>query len=176
MSSKHPTLKPYSTKSNSRWRVFLGSWGGSAEQSMKLSTVYRCVEILSNSVAQLPVQPYQLGNGKRIMYEHPTYKLLAYNPNRRMTKYTFFKQLVVDMLLRGNAYAYIERDLQNNVTQLIYIPADFVTVNYNPTNLFDDVTYIVAGFPRLLEHTEMIHILNHSNDGILGISTIHYAM
>jgi HK97 family phage portal protein len=110
------------------------------------------------------------------MHEHPTYKLLAYNPNRRMTKYTFFKQLVVDMLLRGNAYAYIERDLQNNVTQLIYIPADFVTVNYNPTNLFDDVTYIVTGFPRLIEHTEMIHILNHSNDGILGISTIHFAM
>jgi HK97 family phage portal protein len=147
-----------------------------SQTALKLSTVYRCVEILSNSVAQLPVLPYYVNNGeKRIMREHPTYKLLAYNPNRRMTKFTYFKQLVCDMLLRGNAYVYIERDKNNNPVQLIYIPADYVAINYNPGNLFDDVTYIVAGFDRLVEHTDMIHLINYSNDGVLGISTIHYA-
>jgi HK97 family phage portal protein len=146
-----------------------------AHTALNLSTVYRCVEILSNSVAQLPVQPYHVQNGKkRIMYEHPTYKLLAYNPNRRMSKFTFFKQLVVDMLLRGNAYVYIERNAKNEVTQLTYIPPEYVVINI-PVNLFDDVTYLVAGFGKIVEHSDMIHILNYSNDGIQGVSTIHYA-
>jgi HK97 family phage portal protein len=99
-----------------------------AEGSMKLSTVYRCVEILSNSVAQLPVQPYHTGKGKRIMYEHPTYKLLAYNPNRRMTRYTFFKQLVVDMLMKDNAFVYIDRNVRNDIIQLVYVPSEYVSI------------------------------------------------
>lgn len=145
-----------------------------AEGAMRLSTVFRCVELLSNSVAQLPVMPYHTGKGKRIMYEHPTYRLLAYNPNRRMTRYTFFKQLVVDMLLGGNAYAFIERDIENRIIQLVYVPSEVVSI-VKPYDLFGDVKYVVAGINRIIEHTDMIHILNHSLDGIEGISTIHYA-
>jgi HK97 family phage portal protein len=147
--------------------------GVSSREALNLSTVYRCVEILSNSVAQLPVRPYQVSNGnKRIMREHPTYRVLN-NPSRNLSKYMFFKMLVQDMLLKGNGYAYIDRDVDNRVLGLIYIPAEFVAINWD-LNLFHDVTYIVYGLDRIIEHTDMIHIVNFSSDGVHGVSTIHY--
>jgi HK97 family phage portal protein len=146
-----------------------------SQTALNLSTVYRCVEILSNSVAQLPVLPYCSINhkDKRIMYEHRTYGILN-SPCRNLSRYTFFKMLVQDMLLKGNAYAYIDRDAQNNIRQLVYIPAEYVSVNWD-LNLFSPVTYVVYGFERLVEHTDIVHLINFSNDGIHGISTIHYA-
>jgi HK97 family phage portal protein len=49
-----------------------------------------------------------------------------------------------------------------------------VSIN-EPINLFDDITYIVSGLPQLVEHKDIIHLLNYSNDGIRGVSTIYYA-
>lgn len=34
--------------------------GYSTDKSMLLSTVYRCVEVISDSVAQLPLEPYRI--------------------------------------------------------------------------------------------------------------------
>lgn len=144
-----------------------------SQTALKLSTVYRCVEVLSNSVAQLPVAPYN-AETKSIMREHPAYGILAIEPNRRMTRYTFFKQIVQDILLNGNAYAYIERDAHNLPVQLIYIPAGFVSI-IHPGNVFGDIKYTVAGVSQIVEHTDMLHFLNLSKDGVTGLSTIYYA-
>jgi HK97 family phage portal protein len=159
-----------------------GAYGGrfktaiNAHTALNLSTVYRCVEILSNSVAQLPIVPYLSMNhrNRRILYEHPTYRILK-NPARNLSKYMFFKMLVQDMLLHGNAYAYIDRDALNNIRQLVYIPAGYVAIDYN-YNLFDDITYIVAGFQKIVEHTDMVHLINFTDDGVRGLSTIHHAV
>jgi HK97 family phage portal protein len=146
------------------------------QAALNLSTVYRCVDILGNSVAQLPVIPFNTAGGnKRVMREHPTYRLLTSSPNRRMTVFMFLKMMIGYMLLRGNAYAWIERDTNNNPVNLHYIPADFVAVN-EPVNLFADITYTVAGLDRAVEHTDMIHILNFPDQsGIRGVSTIYHA-
>jgi HK97 family phage portal protein len=85
----------------------------------------------------------------------------------------FFKMLVQDMLLKGNGYAYIDRDNNNNIRQLLYIPAEYVAI-YNE-NIYKDVLYVVYGVERVVEHKDIIHLVNFSNDGIRGISTIHHA-
>ena len=81
-------------------------------KAMLLSTVYRCVEVISDSVAQLPLEPYKMdSNGYKIKFtSHPTYKLLNKEPNSKMSRFTFMKTLIVSTLLKGNGYAYIERD------------------------------------------------------------------
>ena len=50
-------------------------------KAMLLSTVYRCVEVISDSVAQLPLEPYKMDSkGYKIKFtSHPTYKLLNKN-------------------------------------------------------------------------------------------------
>jgi HK97 family phage portal protein len=79
------------------------------DKAMLLSAVYRCVEVISDSVAQLPLEPYKIDTqGYRIKFmTHPTYNLLCREPNPIMTRFTFIKTLVISTLLKGNGYAYI---------------------------------------------------------------------
>ena len=79
------------------------------------------------------------------------------------------------MLLNGNAYAYIERDSKGNAVHLHYIPSQSVTI-IPPETLDDKIYYQVTGFKSAVEDCDMIHILNYTNDGINGISTIKYAI
>ena len=61
-----------------------------ANKAMLLSTVYRCVEVISDSVAQLPLEPYRIdSNGYKMKFtKHPTYRLLNSEPNSKMTRFT----------------------------------------------------------------------------------------
>lgn len=155
--------------------MYNSSSGYSTNKSMLLSTVYRCVEVISDSVAQLPLEPYKIdADGYKIKYkQHPTYNLLNREPNQRMSRFTFMKALIVSTLLKGNGFAYIERDNKGNAIGLHFIPAELVTIT-TPSRLKDNISYSVTGIGNV-EACNMIHILNFSYDGITGISTLAHA-
>ena len=142
-------------------------------KAMLLSAVYRCVEVISDSIAQLPLEPYKTDSkGYKIKFTtHPTYHVLNCEPNQNMTKYTFLKIMVRSMLLQGNAYAYIERDNRGNCVALHYIPSELVTIN-KPIHIKDSMSYTITGFSERIEACNMIHILNYTIDGYEGISTL----
>ena len=79
---------------------------------MLLSAVYRYVDVISDSVAQLPLEPYYVDDEgfKTKFTKHPTYWLLNREPNDQMSRFTFIKTLVTSVLLTGNGYALINRD------------------------------------------------------------------
>lgn len=56
--------------------------------------------------------------------------ILDLEPNEDMTRFVFFKTLMASVLLTGNGYAYIERDRNLNLLQLIYMPTSQVTIVY----------------------------------------------
>lgn len=156
--------------------LYNGTGAYSTNRALLLSTVYRCVEVISDSVAQLPLEPYKIdSSGYKLKFtNHPTYRLLNSEPNSRMTRFTFIKTLIVSTLLKGNGYAFIERDNLGNATALHYIPSDLVTI-IPPKTLKDNVAYSVTGLSNIIEACNMIHILNFSYDGITGISTLAHA-
>lgn len=156
--------------------LYNGTGAYSTNRALLLSTVYRCVEVISDSVAQLPLEPYKIdSSGYKLKFtNHPTYRLLNAEPNSRMTRFTFIKTLIVSTLLKGNGYAFIERDNLGNATALHYIPSDLVTI-IPPKTLKDNVAYSVTGLSNIIEACNMIHILNFSYDGITGISTLAHA-
>lgn len=145
-------------------------------KAMLLSTVYRCVEVISDSVAQLPLEPYRIDSqGYKLKFtQHPTYRLLNAEPNNKMTRFTFIKTLIVSTLLKGNGFAYIERDEEGNAKSMHYIPSELVTI-IPPKTLGDNIVYSVTGISNFIEACNMIHILNFSYDGITGISTLAHA-
>lgn len=150
----------------------------SRSKPMLLSTVYRCVDLISDSVAVLPLKTYRLDSEgfKSEAKDHPAYYVLDTEPNEDMTRYVFFKTLMASVLLTGNGYAYIERDNSLNVLQLIYIPSTHVTIEW-----VQDIKgimrkrYRVTGFKELVEPRDMVHVLNFSYDGIIGVSTLTHA-
>ena len=164
----------------------LTAWGytgahpilSSRKKPMLLSTVYRCVDLISDSVAVLPLKTYQIDaeGFKKEFKHHPAYMLLNMEPNEDMTRYVFFKTLMASVLLTGNGYAYIERDYRLNVLQLIYIPSSQVTIVYiTDKSGIMRKRYQVVGFKELVEPRDMIHVLNFSYDGIIGVSTLTHA-
>lgn len=144
---------------------------------MLLSTVYRCVDLISDSIAVLPLKTYRIdGDGfKEEAKEHPAYYVLDMEPNEDMTRFVFFKTLMTSVLLTGNGYAYIERD-GLKVEQLVYIPSGAVQIVWiTDRQGVLRKRYKVTGFAELVEPRDMIHVLNFSYDGINGISTLEHA-
>lgn len=144
---------------------------------MLLSTVYRCVDLISDSIAVLPLKTYRIdGDGfKEEAKDHPAYYVLDMEPNEDMTRFVFFKTLMTSVLLTGNGYAYIERD-GLKVEQLVYIPSGAVQIVWiTDRQGVLRKRYKVTGFAELVEPRDMIHVLNFSYDGINGISTLEHA-
>ena len=83
----------------------------SVETAKKLSTVYRCMNILSDDIAALPFQQFErLERGSRRVKPDGDSRNVAYlieiEPNRWQTPFVFKKRLILDLLGMGNAYAW----------------------------------------------------------------------
>jgi len=77
------------------------------ESAMSVATVYACVAVLSESVAQLPCHLYT-GAGadtRERATKHRLYSLLHDAPNEWMTAFEFWEQAVTHIALGGNFYA-----------------------------------------------------------------------
>lgn len=150
----------------------------SREKPMLLAAVFRCVDLLSDSLAVLPLRIFLRDEQgfKTPAEKHSLYPILDLEPNEDMTRYVLLKTMVASVLLKGNAYAYIERTPSGAVSQIIYIPATDVGIEFvRDHNGIYRKRYRVAGFKKLVEPKDMIHVMNFSYDGIVGVSTLAHA-
>lgn len=150
----------------------------SREKPMLLAAVFRCVDLLSDSLAVLPLRIFLRDEQgfKTPAEKHSLYPILDLEPNEDMTRYVLLKTMVASVLLKGNAYAYIERTPSGAVSQIIYIPATDVGIEFvRDHNGIYRKRYRVAGFKKLVEPKDMIHVMNFSYDGIAGVSTLTHA-
>lgn len=155
---------------------FVGVSNFKQNEAMTIAAVFRAVNIISDSIAQINIHTYSTDEDGFIKrdVDNPLQILINKRPNKRQTRYQFIKQLVSSMLLHGNAYAYIERDIHGKPIGLHYIMPELVTV-VPDMFLQNPPTYHVVGIPEPVKAEDMIHILNVSIDGIVGISTLTYA-
>lgn len=157
---------------------FAGTRLGSRQQPMLLSTVYRCVDLISDSVASLPLKIYALDKDgfKKEAKDHPLSHLLDYEPNEFMTRFVMNKILCVSALNQGNGYAYIERGQDLHPTQLLFFPSEDVRLCWvSDKEGTKHLRYRVNRVNTLIEPADMVHIKNFSYDGIVGVSTLSHA-
>lgn len=142
---------------------------------LNIAAVYRCVEILSNSVANLPLQYLRERHGvftadtdARLHY------LLSVQPNENTNAVDFWAQVVRYMLLHGNAYIVPQYDYNAmEISRLILcspgsVAHDTTADRYTVT----DATNSLFG---TYDESEVIHIKNYSRDGKTGLSTLTFA-
>lgn len=80
------------------------------ETALCLPAVWRAVNLISASVAKLPLWVYRRsGENRERALEHPACYILRYQPNPEMGDYFFRYALTAAYLLSGNGYAMIER-------------------------------------------------------------------
>ena len=139
--------------------------------TMSLSGVFAAVELISNSIAELPllVKTTQ-DNRTTIVTDHPLHEIWH---ACLQTRFIMMKQLIVDLLLYGNGFAMIERTEQGRPENLIYCPRGTVDIQYNERT--HKLLYKVKGAARLVEPVNMIHLIKNTRDGIHGVGVIEYA-
>lgn len=139
--------------------------------SLTLSAVYRCVELISDSVAILPID-IETKDGKYLP-NHQLYQVFD-NRDNLLDKYTLIKMLIQSVLLKGNAYCYIYRNQDGSVKSLRFLESGDVTVNYNKET---GKLYYTAPLisKKQIEAVNMIHLKKFSYDGVNGISVLSFA-
>lgn len=141
--------------------------------AMSLSAVYRAVEIISDSVAILPIYiKDKTVKHSEALENHPLNIVLA--GDEIMTRYNFIKTLVQNVMLKGNGFAFIDRASDGTVIGLYYLRNDTVSIKYDEKRR--NVYYTCTLFPnKMIEVKNMIHLKKHTIDGVNGLSILNYA-
>ncbi|MEG0780726.1 MAG: phage portal protein, partial [Oscillospiraceae bacterium] len=150
--------------------------GLSRDRAMKISTVNRCVEVLSNSMAVLPVYIMDESSKGRLP-DHRLGRVLWGRANEAMTTFDYQRLMMSNQLLRGNAYAWIDRDPGSGYPrQLIPLPPDFVSPQIDSAgHLWYFFTLPATGEVTRLRPEDVLHYKSYSEDGLNGISVLRRA-
>lgn len=138
------------------------------EQAMQIPAVASAVELISSSVAQLPIYLYQKNNeGEVVKVEDRRNFLLNGEPNEFINAHNFKKQIAKDYLFYGASYTKAEK-VRNDVIALYNLPMKNITVTKYISEGYK-LSAIISfdGGAQKSEFTpdELIIILKDSEDG-----------
>ena len=149
--------------------------GYTKKNAIGLSAFFAATNLISNSIALMPISENQLNDNKRTVVENSNITPLFYN--MFLTKFNVLKKIVEDVILKGNAYLYITRDEAGHPKSLTYLRPSQVAIQYN--ELTQDLYYLVTSSNKVSKKKildkDMCHFVMHSNDGVNGLSILSYA-
>ncbi len=141
--------------------------------ALSISMVWSCVKILSESLSGLPLKLYDDGkDGRKLVVGNDRALKLLRKPNPYMTMLNFLKFVVVNMAIRGNAFALIERNRNGDPIGFVPLKYDTVTIDTEDELLYWVTPKDSPQFPVSPEN--MLHFKLFSLDGIVGLSPIEY--
>ena len=148
------------------------------ETALKISAVYACVKVISETVASLPLNLLkELTNGdSEKAKQHPLYTILKDTPNSEMSSFTFREMQMTNLLLWGNAYSLIKRNKQGQIVELYPLKSKNMKVERDAVT--NKIKYIYTnnkGISTTYTPKQVLHIPAFTFDGVLGVSPITYA-
>lgn len=169
---------PISLTDGTFWSQFYGtdSYSGktvTVNSALQLSTVWACVNLISRTVATLPLNLYRRtqDGGREVAKGHPLYMLLHDQPNADMTAATFRQVLMAHLLLWGNAY--VEKSYSaGRLVALTPLLPGLTTKTRNKNGAFTYQYVGAKGEKRDIPEDRMMHIPAFSMDGYIGLSVI----
>jgi HK97 family phage portal protein len=145
-----------------------------ADGAMQISAVWSCIDRRANIIASLPFFTYkQLTDGqKELARNDRLYALLHDSPNARMTPYEFWRAMMMNYDLRGNAYARLERGAGGEVVAMWPMPSDQVEafVLENGDMAYE---YRLDGNVAILAAANVLHLKNLGN-GTTGLAKLEF--
>lgn len=163
-----------------------GGWSSSAgktvspETAKTVATAYRCINVLSDDVAKIPIQMYsspQRGKIDRI-YPDAAVKNLPYllevQPNRYMSPFLFKKSLIQWLLSWGNAFVWLPLQ-QGQQREMFVLRGDSTAPYYDKNGNLWYRTVFNSGEMAFLPAVEVLALMINSIDGIYGRSVIEFA-
>ena len=146
--------------------------GGS--DAMKIATVYRCIRLISESVASLPLQYMRQKDGVFVADTNSRlHYLLTVQPNETQSAFDFWAQVIVNLLTDGNAYIVPVYSVSMEVDRLVLCGKR--TVQHDVYNDTYSIVDQVNGISGVYTESEILHIKGPSVDGKTGLSVLTYA-
>ena len=137
------------------------------KEAMTIPAVSAAVDLISNSVASMPVKLYKVKDGRvENCHDDPRVQLLNGDTGDTLNAFEMKKALVADYLMDGNGYAYIRRN-RNDVTGLFYVDSEYVSVLINANPIFKKRTLFV--YANEYELFDYIKLLRNTKDGAQGL-------
>lgn len=139
--------------------------------ALQLPVVYAAVGIVSDALAQLPLEVFQHANGRTEKRpEHPVARLMSYQPNEYMTPFTYRNTVQHHAMMWGNGYSEIQRNMAGEVVGLWPLLPDR-TKPYREDGRIEYRTSVDGDyFP--LDPEKVLHIPAMGFDGLIGYSPI----
>lgn len=147
------------------------------ELAMKIAAVYRCVDVVSKGVAQLPLVVKRKLDDYFVLDDNDIWGLtylLQLRPNDRLSAFDFKRSIMVRLMIgEGNAYVYPKWGDDGYDSMILLSPNSVVYDVYSNTyTVADPINGIYGTFGA----DEIIHFKNLSLDGgYTGVSTLTYA-
>lgn len=156
-----PQGEKRSEMNSSLFSAVMNSYRSEEITNLQLSAVFRSIEILSDSVANLPILSEN--------YHDLFYNVLNIN------KFQWLKLIVRNIIINGNAFTYIQTDEKGEPKKLIYLNPSDVVINYNITD--NRLYYVVANHLGIgtVYPEKMLHFRKITTNGVEGISLLSYA-
>jgi len=139
------------------------------DNSLRIATLYACVRLLSDTVSTLSADTYRRVNGVRVPFRPRPLWLDSPDPDLANTRDDFVSQIMVSLLLDGNAFVHIVRNA-GDIVALVVIDPMRVLVRRNPNH---QVEYALKDTNVVFSREDVLHITEMRKPGALrGISRI----
>lgn len=169
--NKVPKKQDYRNESFEELLGVSGAADISSNNALKNSDIiYACVNLIASTIAKMSINLFEVdAEGSKHKVTNDITYLLKIRANDKYSAIDFIQTMVSNMLLYGNAYAYIETKRG--------VPTSLKILKNNETDLqkINDKYYVVTTIDdqrRNLDYRTVIHIKDLSSDGIKGISRI----
>lgn len=148
------------------WNLLINPSEVTKEKVMQISAVRGCVEMISNTVATIPIKLYkEIEDTVEEVKDDRRVYLLNDDSGDSLDVFQMKKALVKDYLVSGNGYLYINRQ-GNKVKSLHYVDESFVAVTTNTNPIFKDADFSING--QIYEPYKLIKLLRNTKDGFKG--------
>ena len=135
-------------------------------QALDIPAVSASLDFIGGTVAGLPIKLYKkTDNATQEVTDDYRLKLLNAETGDLLDSHQLFKALINDMLLCGEAYAYIEHN-RNNISGIYYVDNSQVTIVKNSNPIHKTATIYIQGvqYPDF----EVMRLTRNTKDGLTG--------
>lgn len=138
----------------------------SREKAMNIPAVSSSVDLISSAVASMPVRLFKYKDEHVVeVKDDVRVSMLNGDTHDTLDGLQLKNALVLDYLLDGNGYAYIQRD-GNDVTGLYYVDDRFIAISILDEPIHK--TYTIGCGGGMYQPFEFIKILRNTRDGARG--------
>lgn len=140
------------------------------KEALNIPTLAGCVELISSLVASIPIKLYKEENKEVTeIKDDIRLKLLNEETGDTLTSFEMKKALVIDYLLMGNGYIYINK-VRGKIVSLHYVKESDVSINRNTDPIFKNYDVLVNA--EIYRPYNFIKLLRHSDNGFDGYGII----